>query len=869
MRFCPKCGELYVDQLLAFCLADGTPLGVVTPDSDVWKEGSRLLEQKQNALKARQRKLKWRRVMLTAMLMATVVVSIASISRSIYVTVEPARGQLCITTFNDLNGNGLQDTSEPALSGFQVEVRGTDLTQTLTTDVNGSICSDLPVGTYTIFEQPRDGLIATTQTVTLTANQTAKLLFGGRHETGTIRVAKFDDLNRNGVQDPGEPGVSGIVLQVSGANLTTTLTTGPDGMASVVVPLGTYTVVEQPQDGTTLITQTVTVTEGHTADLSFAIGKARGKLCLKTFDDSNGNRVRDAGEPGLSAFVFQVIATGAATLLMTDSDGMVCSDMPVGKYTVVEQPQGGWIATTPKSQTITVNADQTATALFGSRRQRGNLCITAFNDLNGDGAKDVNEPSLPGFVFQVRGADAAKMLPTDIKGIGCSDVAIGTYIVVEQPQGGWIATTPTTKTIIVTADRDANVFFGLRQERGKLCITAFEDSNGNHVRDASEPGLPGLFFQVTGTGVTTTLTTDSQGGICSELAAGNYTVIRQLQRSWNATTDTKLTVTVTAGQKTNVVFGSRQEIKQERGTLCIAAFNDRNANHKQDAGEAGLPGLDFRVSGTGTTTTLTTDSQGVICSELSAGKYTVIEQPQRGWSATTDTKRSVTVTVGQKTNAVFGSRQELKQERGTLCIAAFNDLNGNHAHEANEPGLFGFVFLVSGTESTTLRTDRNGTACADLPLGTYTVMETPQPGWNPTTATKQTVILTSNRAAPFFFGNMKSNSDCLEADKSRDRQLILNQYERNWRNSIERQRERVIAAAAPQAHGKVRATLERFEPQVVLRTCATAFITLSYVWKVEVLGGAEKPRTERVNGHQNLACEKAGGAWICREPISR
>jgi len=849
---------------LAFCLADGAPLGVVKQDSDVWNEGSRLLEQKQNALKTQQRKLKWRRVMLTAMLMATMVVSVASVSRSIYVTVEPARGQLCITTFNDLNGNGLQDASEPALSGFQVEVRGTDLAKTFTTDVNGSICSDLPIGTYSVVEQPRNGLIATpptTQTVTLTADQTARLLFAVRHETGSIRVAKFDDLNRNGVQDPGEPGVSGIVLQVSGTDVTTTLTTGPDGIASVVVPVGTYTVVEQLQDGTTPITQTVTVAEGHTANLSFAIGKARGKLCIRTFDDSNGNRVRDAGEPGLSGFVFQVSATGVATLLTTDSDGTICSDMPVGKYTVVEQPQGGWIATTPKTQTITVNAAQTAPALFGSKRQRGNLCIAAFNDLNGDGVKDANEPSLSGFVFQVRGTDAAKTLSTDIKGIGCSDVAIGTYIVVQQPQGGWIATTPTTKAIIVTADHDANVFFGSRQERGKLCITAFDDSNGNRVRDAGEAGLPGLVFQVSGTGAVTTLRTDSQGGICSELPAGNYTVIGQPPRSWSATTDTTLTVTVTAGQKTNVVFGSRHEIKQERGTLCIATFNDRNANHKQDAGEAGLPGLVFQVTGTGTPTTLTTDSQGVICSELAAGKYTVIGQPPRGWSATTNTKLTVTVIAGQKMNVVFGSRQEIKQERGTLCIAAFNDLNGNHAHEADEPGLFGFAFQVSGTEAATrLQTDRNGTACADLPLGTYTVMEIPKPGWNPTTPTTQTVILTPNRSAPWFFGNRRSNPECLEADKSREWQIILNQYESKWRQSIEGERNKIIAENVPR-DSKVRyeISLGPIKPQHVFRSCATVTVVLRYAWQIDFFAAGKKS----IPRERSYVCEKTAAGWIC------
>src|SRR5947207_317813 len=78
MRFCPKCGELYDDQLLAFCLADGTPLGAVSLDSDVWKEGSRAFEQKQTTLKAKQRRLKWQRVVLMTMLMTTLVVTVVA-----------------------------------------------------------------------------------------------------------------------------------------------------------------------------------------------------------------------------------------------------------------------------------------------------------------------------------------------------------------------------------------------------------------------------------------------------------------------------------------------------------------------------------------------------------------------------------------------------------------------------------------------------------------------------------------------------------------------------------------------------------------------------------------------------------------------
>ena len=866
MRFCPKCGELYADQLLAFCLADGAPLFVVTPDSDVWKEGSRAFDQKQNALKTQQRKLKWRRVMLTAMLTATMVVSIAAVSRSISVTVDSPQGKLCITTFNDLNNNRELDSGEPFLSGCEFRVSGTDVDKPLMTE-DGKVYLDLPIGAYTVVEQPRGGWIPTTSTtrkVTVTAGQTTDESFGSRQET-ELCIEKFNDLNGNGERDAGETGISEFVFRVSGTGAGTTLTTGANGFVCAVMSVGRYTVVEQPQIGwiaTTPTMQTVSVTAGHAATVLFGSKQQGGKLCIKTFDDSNGNHVRDAGERGLSGFVFQVSATGAATPLTTDSDGTICSDMPVGKCTVVEQPRGGWSATTPTTQMITVTANQTATTLFGNRQQRGTLCIATFNDLNGDGVKNADEPSLPGFVFQVRATEPAKTLPTDTKGIGCSDLPIGNYIVVAQPQRGWIATTPATLTVTVTADQAANVFFGSRQERGKLCITAFDDSNGNHVREASEPGLPGFVFQVTGTGTATTLTTDSQGGICSELSAGKYTVVEQLQRSWSATTNTKLPVTVTAGQKTNVGFGSRQETRQERGTLCIATFNDRNATHKQDAGEPGLPGFVFQVTGTGTATTLTTDSQGVICAELSAGKYTVVEQLQGSWIATTNIEMKVTVAAGEKTNVVFGSRQEIRQERGTLCIAAFNDLNGNHTHEAGEPGLFGFVFHVSGTEAaTTLQTGRNGIACADLPLGTYTVIEVPNPGWNATTPTKQTVILTSNRAAPLLFGNRKSNPDCSEADKSREWQIIRNRYESSWQQSIEGERKKIIAENVPRdSKARYEISLGRISTQPVFRSCTTVTVVLRYAWQIDFFAAGKKS----VPRERSYLCEKTAGGWLCR-----
>lgn len=86
IRTCPKCGDCYADALLAFCLADGTPLVNVEPLSESWREGSRFIEEKEKALKKQKRRLKWRRVFVSAMtmLIAIMVVLVVAVNSFIY-----------------------------------------------------------------------------------------------------------------------------------------------------------------------------------------------------------------------------------------------------------------------------------------------------------------------------------------------------------------------------------------------------------------------------------------------------------------------------------------------------------------------------------------------------------------------------------------------------------------------------------------------------------------------------------------------------------------------------------------------------------------------------------------------------------------
>jgi hypothetical protein len=86
IRTCSKCGDYYADGALAFCLVDGTPLIDVDPGTEIWSEGARVVEEKASALRKLSRKLKWRRVFMSAMttVIVTLVVCVVTVNSFIY-----------------------------------------------------------------------------------------------------------------------------------------------------------------------------------------------------------------------------------------------------------------------------------------------------------------------------------------------------------------------------------------------------------------------------------------------------------------------------------------------------------------------------------------------------------------------------------------------------------------------------------------------------------------------------------------------------------------------------------------------------------------------------------------------------------------
>ncbi|HCA81071.1 MAG TPA: hypothetical protein DEP53_15180, partial [Bacteroidetes bacterium] len=69
----------------------------------------------------------------------------------------------------------------------------------------------------------------------------------------------------------------------------------------------------------------------------------------------------------------------------------------------------------------------------------------------------------------------------------------------------------------------------------------------------------------------------------------------------------------------------------------------------------------------------------------------------------------------------------------SICGVKFNDLNGNGLKDGTETGIPNWTINLIGPIDSSITTDANGNYCfTNLPVGTYTVSETNQSGWQQT-----------------------------------------------------------------------------------------------------------------------------------------
>ena len=433
----------------------------------------------------------------------------------------PIPGSIGGVKFQDTNANGVRDPGEPTLAGVTITLTpsGGGTPQTKVTAADGSfLFTGLAAGTYVLTEMPPTGFTQTLPasggiTIVLPANgSSVSNLFGNFNGilTGTISGAKFNDVNGNGVQDPGEPSLAGVTINLSSfpscvpppaplppGSLTpiASTVTASDGsfnfanvalgcyILSEVVPAGfkqTLPTVIPPLQGSYFVS--VTVSQRSVTGLLFGNQALAvfGSISGTKFNDANGNGVRDSGEAGVSNVTINLAGPGGLTrTTTTDASGnFTFSNLPSGTFTISEVVPVGSVQTTPGGAgtiSVTLAAGQNATgSLFGNRAAiAGSASIsgTKFLDINANGVVDGIDRGFEGVTITLK--DSSGNTQTTVSAADGTfkfvNLAPGTYTLSEVIPPGFAQTFPGTPdvpksfTITLTAGQQAAGFIFLNK----------------------------------------------------------------------------------------------------------------------------------------------------------------------------------------------------------------------------------------------------------------------------------------------------------------------------------------------------------------------------------------------------------------------
>lgn len=678
------------------------------------------------------------------------------------VTLTPP-GSIGDRVWNDTDRDGIQDAGELGLAGITVSLYNSsnNLIASTVTDAYGNYkFANLPVSAAGVNYQVRFSLApgyvfspqnadaagvsgasnsdannttGRTGNITLTtAAPNVTYVDAGMYLTQPSRIGDFiwNDLNKDGDQDAGEPGIAGVVVTLydnSGNPVRTTITDNNGHYEFNDVPNGTYTIGVTPppgyqfspadQGGDDTKDSDINTTTGRTASFVFTGGVnltfdgglnvtdvTKASVGDFVWADLDNDNMQDANEPGIPGVIVQLYNSANVLIATTTTN-------PLGYY-------------------VFNNVDPGNYYVKFSNTPAGYNFVTA--DAGGDDTRDSD----------VTGANG----------------------------------TGTTATFSVAADtNNMTIDAGLRATTALNSIGDYVwyDLDKDGIQDAGEAGVPGVTVTLynTSTGaVLKTTTTNAQGlYMFTDVAAGSYTIGFSnipaghtfspadaggdaVDSDPNPNTGRTATITVvgTGNIITTVDAGivSNPNTFDTKASIGDFVWNDLNNNGIQDAGEPGIPGVTvtlYAADGTTVLGTTTTDALGYYqFTNLDAGTYIVgFSGFPAGYSLSTlpnagsdDTKDSDADPVTGKTGPVTLLPGQINTTvdaalRNPAVLArlgnyVWNDVNGNGHQETGEPGVPGVSVYLLNSAGAVIKntvTDANGLYMfTDLAAGTYRIV---------------------------------------------------------------------------------------------------------------------------------------------------
>ncbi len=574
-----------------------------------------------------------------------------------------------VRVYIDGNGNGAWDNTE----AFAM--------------TNGSgiySISNLPNGSYAVRVDPATLPNSMAQTYDLTApvtdNQATVTLAGasrlevdfGYRDDASIGDRVWNDMDNDGVQDAGEPGIEGVLVYIdsNGDNLfnqgvepfVVTDTNGIYRFNNLVA--GTYTVridISTLPRGSTQTydldgvgtshdaTRTVALSQDATdVDFGYCSSASVGDF---VWLDSDGDGFQDVGETGINGVrVYLDMNGNGAFDSATEPSSITASG---GAYSISGLVAGTYTArvdgsTLPAGMIITYDLagglDGVATFMLSPSQARTDLDFgytqpvaigdRVWNDLNANGVQDVGEVGLDDVSVTLYNATSSTIVRTTLTAAGgiyaFGNLLPGTYLVEFGTLAGYAWTISDQESD--SADSDADLVTGrsgnvtLVSGQANLTVDAgyyrpatvyghlYIDTNGDGNQDPGEPDLAYVDVVVTDVnGLTRTVSSDSNGDWTASVPPGN-TVVNvdetdpQYPTGYTQTEGNDPTVV-------NAVSGSDTHAGVDGYYLPATVFGhlyiDANGNGEQDPGEPDLANLNMIITDSnGIPQTVSTDASG-------------------------------------------------------------------------------------------------------------------------------------------------------------------------------------------------------------------------------------------------------------------
>jgi hypothetical protein len=511
----------------------------------------------------------------------------------------PTRYSLGDRVWSDTDADGTQDAGETGINGVTVKLydaSNVELGSQTTTGDGGYTFGNLLHGTYKVcvtagvptgYTQTYDldGLATPNCATASVGPDRTDVDFGYTPPRGSLGDRVWNDLDGDGTQDAGEPGINGVTLKITGpGGYSATTTTAGDGIYHFANLLaGSYTVCVEAANmasGGALagFTQTYDL-DGlgtpHCATATLAAGQDRDDVDFgywvlpryslgdRVWTDTDADGVQDAGETGINGVTIKV--TDAASNLVgtatTAGDGnYTVGNLLAGTYKVCvtagipsdyTQTYDLTAPMTDGCATVTLGPS-TDVVDFGYTPPRFSLGDRVWYDADGDGVQDLGETGVSNVTLSIAGpAGYSASTTTGANGIyGFSGLLAGSYTVCvassNMASGGALngysqtydldgTATPHCATASVGPNRD-DVDFGYTKWVGQIGDFTWIDANGNGKQDAGEPKLAGVTLKLGGTSTGTQTSTAAGYYLFSGLQPGSYTVTATPPSGFVATT---------------------------------------------------------------------------------------------------------------------------------------------------------------------------------------------------------------------------------------------------------------------------------------------------------------------------------------------